>query len=440
MFDYKFITLLGSDILFAAISVPLLFHPGLGPVLYPLYGILFLWSDFRHETESHIIFLFLVTTVGFVLAGWGTPVQDRPLILIETLSLWLLNWGIGLHNGRAQADRRETRGQSAALENEMRDNEREVKYYQSYQENVETQIRLRRDLTECAKSLGNTLDSREVHMRLVNILTARYPGCRVQMVAGATTDPLLALALQAHGPVLVKDSSTDSRFGHTGGVPFRSAMAVPLRVMRRSAGFVKLESDAPGAFGAEDVKTIDLFGTMASLSLENIQFYENVHDQATHDTLTQLYSHKAFQTRLKEELLRAGRSQTPLSFILCDVDHFKSYNDRYGHQAGDQLLRVLAGILTSFARPVDFAARYGGEEFCLIVPNFVRSEAVDLANRIRLRVEAEAFVFQGQKTSATMSVGVANFPQDATTPSQIIRVADERLYRAKENGRNQVVG
>jgi diguanylate cyclase (GGDEF)-like protein len=209
---------------------------------------------------------------------------------------------------------------------------------------------------------------------------------------------------------------------------------------RQAAGFLRLVSDTPGAFAPDDAQAVDLVGTLAAMSLENIQFFEQVHQQATHDALTQLHSHKAFQTRLAEELLRAGRSQTPLSLIMCDVDHFKKYNDGFGHQAGDHLLRTLAQILSSFARPVDFVARYGGEEFAIILPNFVRSEAVQLADRIRQRVASEPFVFQGKNTNATMSFGVASFPQDATTASQFVRSADERLYRAKHGGRNQVVG
>jgi diguanylate cyclase (GGDEF)-like protein len=185
---------------------------------------------------------------------------------------------------------------------------------------------------------------------------------------------------------------------------------------------------------------VDLYATMAALSLENIRLYDSVHRQATHDALTQLHSHRSFQQRLQEEILRSGRSQTPLSLIMCDVDHFKRYNDQFGHQAGDQLLRTLAAILGSFARPVDFVARYGGEEFALILPNFVRSEAAALAERIRARVADEPFVFSGSPTRATMSLGVAAFPTDATTASQIVRVADERLYKAKHGGRNQVVG
>jgi diguanylate cyclase (GGDEF)-like protein len=125
---------------------------------------------------------------------------------------------------------------------------------------------------------------------------------------------------------------------------------------------------------------------------------------------------------------------------MCDVDHFKSYNDRYGHQAGDHLLKTLAGVLASFARPVDFVARYGGEEFAVILPNFVRSEAAQLAEKMRARVAEEPFVFQGEPTHATMSFGVASFPQDATQASQIVRSADERMYQAKHGGRNQVVG
>jgi len=223
------------------------------------------------------------------------------------------------------------------------------------------------------------MDGREVHRRLSSILAARFSGARVQIVPEGADEPLISVARDARGPVLVQDAAKDGRLRGLGAVPFRSALAVPLKVMKRAAGFVKLESDEAGAFGPEEVKTVDLFATMAALSLENIRFYETVQEQATHDQLTQLHSHKAFQARLQEEVLRSGRSQAPLSLILCDIDHFKSYNDRYGHQAGDHLLRTIASILSSFARPVDFVARYGGEEFALILPSIVRSEAVELA-------------------------------------------------------------
>lgn len=437
--DHRLVTLGGSAGLFAGLCLLLILRPELGPAAFPFLGLIFFWMDARRDAEASIIFTFLVTVVGMALAVRAPATAEKAALLLETAGLWVLDFGIGAHRGRAHKDERHMAAERAALESSIRDDERDLEYYRAYKQTVDGQIRLRRDLTESARSLGNTLSGAEVHARLVEILSARFPGARVQVLAGTPEDPLLEAAVKRGGPVVVKDAAHEERFAALRG-RLRSGMVIPMKVMHQPAGFLTVESDKPGAFGAEDVRTADLFATMASLSLENIRFYEQVHEQATHDPLTQLYSHKAFQTRLHDELLRAGRSQTPLSFILADVDHFKSYNDRYGHQAGDQLLRTVAAVLSSFARPVDFPARYGGEEFCLIVPNFVRSQAVELANRIRQRVEAEPFVFHGGNTRATMSFGVSAFPQDATTASQIIRVADERLYRAKENGRNQVVG
>jgi diguanylate cyclase (GGDEF)-like protein len=438
MLGYRTLTLLGADFLFIALSLLLIRNPEVGPALFPCYGLIFLWSDLRREAEFPIIFFFLVSTAGLLLAARSTGAA-RAVLPAEVAGVWLLAWGVSWHRARALKDQREMAVEQLALEAEIKDDERDLKYYQSYQENVGGQTRLRRDLTESAKSLGATMDAQEVHRRLIGILSARFPDSRIQVEASAGADPLLDMALKRKGPILIKDSKADPRF-ISSSASWRSALALPLKVMRQPAGFLRLESDKVGAFSAEDVKTADLFATMAALSLENIQFFEQVHEQATHDPLTQLHSHKAFQGRLQEELLRAGRNQNPLSLIFCDLDHFKSYNDRYGHQAGDHLLRTVAAILAGFARPVDFAARYGGEEFALIVPNFVRTEAVELANRIRLRVASEPFVFQGQNTSITMSLGVSSFPQDATTSSQMVRVADERLYRAKNTGRNQVVG
>ena len=391
----------------------------------------------EREEEVPIIFGFLVTTAGLLLAATAGERAVNAALAFEVAGLWFLTWGVSRQRERAFADKRAMAVEQINLEAEIKDDERDLKYYQSYQESVGSQIRLRRDLAESAKSLGATMDAQEVLRRLIAILSARFPGSRVDVAAAAGQDPLLDSASKRKGPVIVKDSKAESRFK---AESWRSALAIPLKVMRQPAGFLRLESDLAGTFGPEDVKTADLFATMAALSLENIQFFDQVNQQATHDPLTQLHGHKAFQTRLQEEILRAGRSQTPLSMIFCDLDHFKSYNDRYGHQAGDHLLRTVAAILAGFARPVDLAARYGGEEFALIVPNFVRSEAVDLANRLRARVASEPFVFQGQNTNITMSLGVASFPQDATTSSQMVRVADERLYKAKSGGRNQVVG
>jgi diguanylate cyclase (GGDEF)-like protein len=429
-------TLLGSYGLFAGLALLVVARPDLGPAAIPACGLCLLWSDLRQDGESPVVLTFLATVTAAVLMA-RSP-ESFPVLASGIGVLWLLAGAQAVHRNRQFADERETLLEQMALQDQIRDDDRDLKYYRSYEETVGVDTRLRRDLSDAAKSLSGTMDGREVQSRLIAILSARVPAARVSVVVGAAAEPSPRAAPRRRGPVLIKDARTESTV--VPGARFVSGVAIPMKVMRQAAGFVKLESDAPGAFGPDEVRTADLFATMAALSLENIRLYESVHRQATHDSLTQLHSHRAFQQRLQEEVLRSGRAQTPLALIMLDVDHFKQYNDTFGHQAGDQLLRTLAAILSSFARPVDFAARYGGEEFALILPNFVRSEAIQVAERIRARVAEEPFVFNGAPTRATMSLGVAAFPTDATTASQIVRVADERLYKAKHGGRNQVIG
>ncbi len=436
MGDSRAVTLVGSYGLFAGLALLVVARPELGPAAVPACGLCLLWSDLRRDGESPLVLTFLATIVGAVLMARADGF--RPDLAAGVVGLWLLAGAQAAHRGRQFSDERETLLEQMALQDQIRDDDRDLKYYRSYEETVGVDTRLRRDLSDAAKSLSGTMDGREVQTRLIAILSERFPAARVTVVGGAGTDPLLLAAQRRRGPVLIKDARAEAQI--VPGARFVSGVAIPLKVMRQAAGFVKLESDTPAAFGPDEVRTADLFATMAALSLENIRLFESVHRQATHDSLTQLHSHRAFQQRLQEEILRSGRSQTPLALIMLDVDHFKKYNDTFGHQAGDQLLRTLSAILSSFARPVDFVARYGGEEFAIILPNYVRTEAVQVAERIRARVAEEPFVFNGSPTRATMSLGVAAFPTDATTASQIIRVADERLYKAKHGGRNQVVG
>jgi diguanylate cyclase (GGDEF)-like protein len=406
--------------------------------LFPAFSLPVLWSDIQRDGDSPAILCLLATVAGAIFIARAPDVAARLTVGCAMGGLWLLTAALSVHRSRQASDERQLLLEQMGLQDSIREVERDLKYYQSYEATVGSETRLRRDMADAAKSLSGTMDATEVQARLVTVLAERFPNARVEVLSAPGQDALLLAAQRRRGPILVKDARSEQTL--VPNAHFASGVAIPFKVMGHAAGFVKIESDQPGAFGPDDVKAADLFATMAALSLENISLYESVHRQATHDALTQLFSHRAFQQRLQEEVLRSGRSQTPLSLIMCDVDHFKSYNDRYGHQAGDHLLKTLAGVLASFARPVDMVARYGGEEFAVVLPNFVRSEALQLAERMRARVAEEPFVFQGAPTHATMSFGVASFPQDATTASQIVRSADEKLYRAKHSGRNQVIG
>lgn len=161
------------------------------------------------------------------------------------------------------------------------------------------------------------------------------------------------------------------------------------------------------------------------------------------DGLTQIANRRAFDEALQQEWKRLAREQLPLSLILCDIDFFKSYNDTYGHQAGDECLQQVADILKkAVKRPADLVARYGGEEFVVILPNTSVRGAIQVAEAIRSKVKSRAMVHDGSVVSkfVTLSCGVAGvIPPPNTTPDRLIAEADQALYKAKVEGRDRVV-
>jgi len=158
------------------------------------------------------------------------------------------------------------------------------------------------------------------------------------------------------------------------------------------------------------------------------------------DELTRLYNHRYFQMRLEEELQRAGRHGAPLSLIMLDVDFFKQYNDTHGHPMGDQLLKGLSQLLCENVRVMDTVARYGGEEFAIILTDTTGEQAVQVADRIRSAIQD--YPFPGRESQpggiVTVSVGIASYPQNASTREELVQRADEALYQAKRETRNTV--
>jgi diguanylate cyclase (GGDEF)-like protein len=164
--------------------------------------------------------------------------------------------------------------------------------------------------------------------------------------------------------------------------------------------------------------------------------------QARLDDLTGLGTHGAFKERLAREFQRAQRYTRPVSVLMIDVDHFKNYNDSFGHPTGDRLLRVVGRFLARQLRDVDFAARYGGDEFALILPETPKISAGIVAERLRKIIETHPFPHRDCQPMGlvTVSIGVATWPDDADSPKRLVEVADRFLYLAKAEGRNRVKG
>jgi len=160
---------------------------------------------------------------------------------------------------------------------------------------------------------------------------------------------------------------------------------------------------------------------------------------AVTDSVTGLTNHRFFQESLREELDRAIRYKRELSLLMIDVDHFKKFNDSYGHPAGDKALAQIARLLKKATRVSDRVSRYGGEEFAVILPETTKAVAADVAERIRTEFESISIsVASDQNYSFTLSMGLATFPLDANGPEKLIEAADQALYQAKTAGRNRV--
>jgi diguanylate cyclase (GGDEF)-like protein len=219
-----------------------------------------------------------------------------------------------------------------------------------------------------------------------------------------------------------------------------SEMAVPLKLKGRVIGVLNVESDIINDFDRIDMNLLTTLATQISVAVENARLYQETEQLAVTDGLTGINNHRYFQGFFERELNRAKRYKHPLSLIMLDIDHFKKFNDNYGHPVGDQVLKIVTTILKQQAREVDLVARYGGEEFMLVLPETGKKEAVMLAERIRLAVKKEPLKIGQIKpgTNITVSLGVSSYPENGSEKEELIDYVDKCLYKAKAAGRDLV--
>lgn len=213
-----------------------------------------------------------------------------------------------------------------------------------------------------------------------------------------------------------------------------SLLCVPLKIEDRVIGVINIVNKKDNLkFHVNDTKLMMVLGAQAAVTINKAKVYE---DSIT-DGMTKLYIHRYFQARLDAELSRSGRYGTKLALLLFDVDHFKKFNDTYGHQQGDIVLIETAQIVKDSVRlNIDIPCRYGGEEFTIIMPETDAAGAKVLAERLRKRIEAFEYTGQEKPLHVTISIGISIFPDDSTEKLMLIKKADDALYRAKEAGRN----
>ena len=218
-----------------------------------------------------------------------------------------------------------------------------------------------------------------------------------------------------------------------------SLLVLPLQSADEVIGTLTLASRERHRFRKDVREMLGVIATQVATSLQNAMMYRKMELMASTDGLTGLTNHRTFQERFGQLLDRSARHKHPAAVLLCDIDHFKSVNDNYGHPVGDEVLRQVAKVLRNSVRVIDIPARYGGEEFAVVLESTDLDGALRLAERIREDVGKLEIQTDKGLLKVTMSIGVAAFPDDATDQALLIERADLALYEAKETGRNRVV-
>ena len=247
---------------------------------------------------------------------------------------------------------------------------------------------------------------------------------------------------------LVENPNSPLQCGHLRKAGWACYLCVPLVAQGEALGVLHLQVNGkqPGEppESSEQGTKCDQGVALAvaghiALALANLRLRETLRSQSIRDPLTGLFNRRFMEESLERELRRATRSKRSVAVILLDLDRFKSFNDTFGHEAGDILLRELGGFLQGHIRAGDIACRYGGEEFTLMLPEAPLEVACNRAELLRREVKYLIVQHRGQALGAvTLSLGVAVFPEDGTTPEELLRAADQALYRAKGQGRDCV--
>lgn len=220
-----------------------------------------------------------------------------------------------------------------------------------------------------------------------------------------------------------------------------SLLCVPLKSKGKTLGVMKLHNSGgiSRLFSEEDLRTVQTICDYSAIALENAKNFQRVQELTITDDMTSLYNSRYLHTLLDSEILRSKRYKKRFSMIFFDLDKFKEVNDTYGHIYGSTLLRETGQVILRTLRNVDIATRYGGDEFVVILPETPKQNAIVVAERLRELIAGHVFLKErGLEVKFTASFGVATFPDDASTKEELIKMADEAMYKVKNTTRNGV--
>lgn len=254
---------------------------------------------------------------------------------------------------------------------------------------------------------------------------------------------LTATILNSKDPVIIEDADTHPSFNNPilrkEGV--KTLMAITIRSENKIIGISYVDSFKSKKFLPREISAFKLLSTQVAVAIEKAQLIEEFHKKAYEDELTGLSNYRHFLEAVKEAFQRSKRYGHPLSLVIMDIDHFKNYNDNFGHLAGNYILSKIGSMIRNNFRELDIRARYGGEEFVVVLSEADTEKSYNIAEKFRQLCSDELRPEKDDKISqnVTISIGVASYPNYSKNLQHLIKKADEALYEAKKEGRNRVV-
>ncbi len=245
-------------------------------------------------------------------------------------------------------------------------------------------------------------------------------------------------------PLLLNDISKEEDFFYFpgSGIKEGSFLGIPLISQEsRIMGVLNVHKPSVNGFSKSDVRLFTAVAENVSVAIANALTFEQTQELIRKDELTGLYNRRYFFERFEREIYRSRRYNRTISLMMLDIDHFKEYNDQFGHLQGDQALKKMAGVFQQNLRKIDVVARYGGEEFLVLLPETGKTDAIIVGEKLRQAVTELDFNGDNPRLDdcqLTITVGVASIPDDANEPLLALDIADKALYMGKAQGRNQV--
>ena len=278
--------------------------------------------------------------------------------------------------------------------------------------------------------------------RKLNLMCHNRPDIESSFSLSLSSSPIMEAAILS-GKYILEQSFIDSKYNRKSGGKFFKEdyfATIPLKIEKEIVGVLNINDGEQVSFDVSNLDFVLKLSEFISMTVSNAILYEKTKKLSVTDGLTGISNRPNMEQTLRSEFERSMRYGAPLSVVLLDVDHFKDVNDTYGHQKGDEILVAIASLLKKFCRANDIAARYGGEEFLMILPQSNAQGAFKIAERVREEIMKMSFVGNDSKFSVTTSCGVAELNRDyMKNTDQLINVADNAMYEAKNSGRNKTI-